>query len=202
MNNSARSTRSIDARRALLRPQSMRFGWLFFSTNVRSRGAIVLRLVSLAFLPLLGASTVGCGSCGGETNFCEIEDEDNVEGYNADIPNPESMVGDPGGETNFKRPLSVDDLESDWQLRYCEADSECDFGLCICGVCTISCRSNRDCEGRANGICQEKASEALVNLCDAEDNESSGGICLPSCRQDKDCRLNQACVAGTCPTAR
>ncbi|MDD9945363.1 MAG: hypothetical protein OXU20_30245 [Myxococcales bacterium] len=79
------------------------------------------------------------------------------------------------------------DSESHW-LRQCTADSQCGRLECLCGVCSVSCDSDRECNGSGGdrASCNTPA-ERDVDCPDVHHDEA---VCLPAC-------TGPACANGT-----
>lgn len=88
---------------------------------------------------------------------------------------------------------------SNW-LRACDAPVDCsapNIPECACGVCTLGCTSDQDCDGIENARCALEASAAARTACG---EAVSGGICLPRC-EPGGCGEDQACANGACVLA-
>jgi hypothetical protein len=88
---------------------------------------------------------------------------------------------------------------SNW-LRACDAPVDCsaeNIPQCACGVCTLGCMSDQDCDGIEDARCALEASAAARSACG---EAVSGGICLPRCEPGS-CGEGQACANGACVLA-
>lgn len=88
---------------------------------------------------------------------------------------------------------------SNW-LRACSVPTDCsaaEIPECACGVCTVECTSDQDCEGIENARCALEASAAAQSACGAS---TGTGICLPRCSPGS-CDQGQACANGACVLA-
>jgi hypothetical protein len=88
---------------------------------------------------------------------------------------------------------------SNW-LRACDAPVDCsaaNIPECACGVCTLGCMSDQDCDRIEDARCALEASTAARSACG---ETVSGGICLPRC-EPGGCGEGQACANGACVLA-
>ncbi len=87
--------------------------------------------------------------------------------------------------------------EINWHAS-CTDDSTCGDGKCICGVCTISCDKDSDCdEVGTDVICAAQKTAAYEHICQCRD-EALTGICLPGCADDDSCNDGFSCTDGVC----
>jgi hypothetical protein len=87
--------------------------------------------------------------------------------------------------------------ETHW-LAECASDGDCGAGFCQCGVCTVGCMGDGECQGGEQPAkCYDLRSPGLAGACEGADI-SQGGVCLATCTSASDCQSGQTCQAGAC----
>jgi hypothetical protein len=92
---------------------------------------------------------------------------------------------------------TVVQTNTNW-LERCEMDEDCGGSLaCHCGICTLACGSEMDCEALPAARCALRDDPATWTTCGSREPTLASGICLPSCTPGT-CRDDQACISGVC----
>ncbi len=84
---------------------------------------------------------------------------------------------------------------ANWLTR-CDSDRPCGEGSCECGVCTLACEEDVDCEGLSGSSCQPMRQ---VSACENAGG-SIGNICARVCSDDAECTSEPSgrCEDGLC----
>ncbi|MDH5676513.1 MAG: hypothetical protein OEZ06_30615 [Myxococcales bacterium] len=90
--------------------------------------------------------------------------------------------------------------ETHW-LAACDLDAHCERGSCICGICSLGCDGDAECEGSTPAACYDRRSPGVGRQCEGEaEAVTNSGICLAVCETDADCQAGTGCIAGACVT--
>jgi hypothetical protein len=92
--------------------------------------------------------------------------------------------------------------DTNW-LQACDADADCDSGLCRCGICTLDCTDLAACGAIAQAQLCIETSEISATSCRLGFAESAAsGICTRGCSSHADCGAGGGsavyCVEGVC----
>ena len=88
------------------------------------------------------------------------------------------------------------DSLTNWLVE-CRSDADCD-GSCLCGVCTLPCGVDDDCERAGPGAtCRATDDATLRDRC-AASPPSASGICVAECSADEECGDLECASLGLC----
>jgi hypothetical protein len=94
-----------------------------------------------------------------------------------------SACGDSGPKTG---------TNTNW-LKACDNDEDCGpVDSCLCGICTTTCESAKDCR-ESNSTC----SKALTSEVQCSESDAPS-VCLAACERDSNCTRGQVCLSNQC----
>lgn len=90
--------------------------------------------------------------------------------------------------------------DADKQNNLCTGDERCDFGRCVPGCNSRSCKTGETC---SQGRC--RSNPTTGQSCQSDDsctnnNRCDNGKCTPGCQRQADCPIGQQCTQGRCRT--